>query len=70
MHTVGTLVGKFSIVHNSIQPTILLNGYKVLGGITAIDAIIIGLTPTTLSLMGATLKLAPPRYTKPTIVVL
>ena len=55
--------------HDSIRPAILLNGYKALGGITAIDAAI-GLALTTLSSMKATSKLAPPRYTKPTAVAL
>ena len=69
MHAVGTLVGKFFMGYDSIRPAILLNGYKVLGGITAIDAAI-GLALTTPSLMKTTLKLAPPRYTKPTAVAL
>ena len=68
MHVVGTLVGKFSMVHDSIRPAILLNGYKALGGMTAIDAATMGLAPTTPSSMGATSKLAPPGYTKPAAV--
>jgi hypothetical protein len=67
VHAVGTLVGKFSMGHDSIRPAILLNGYKALGGITAIDAAI-GLAPTTPSSMRATSKLAPPGYTKPAAV--
>lgn len=67
VHAVGTLVGKFSMGHDSIRPAILLNGYKTLGGITAIDAAI-GPAPTTPSSMKATSKLAPPGYTKPTAV--
>jgi hypothetical protein len=67
VHTVGTLVGKFSMVHDSIRPAILLNSYKALGGMTAVDATM-GLTPTTPSLMRATSKLAPPGYTKPATV--
>ena len=69
VHAVGTLVGKFSMVHDSIRPAILLNGYKALGDMIAMDAII-GLTLTTLLLMRKTLKLAPPRYTKLAIVAL
>ena len=53
--------------HDSIRPAILLNGYKALGGITAIDAVI-GPAPTTPSSMRTTSKLAPLGYTKPAIV--
>jgi hypothetical protein len=67
VHAVGTLVGKFSMGHDSIRPTILLNGYKALGGITAIDAVI-GPAPTTPSSMRTTSKLAPLGYTKPAVV--
>jgi hypothetical protein len=67
VHVVGTLVGKFSMGHDSIRPAILLNGYKALGGITAIDAVI-GPAPTTPSSMRTTSKLAPLGYTKPAVV--
>ena len=67
MHAVGTLVGKFSMGHDSIRPAILLNGYKALGGMTAIDAAM-GPALATPSPMRATSKLAPPGYTKPTTV--
>ena len=69
VHAVGTLVGKFSMGHDSIRPAILLNGYKALGGITAIDAVM-GPAPTTPSSMRTTSKLAPLGYTKPTAVAL
>lgn len=60
-------MGKFFIGHNSIQPTILLSGYKALGGVTVVDAVI-GLALTTLLSIKPILKLAPLRYTKPTAV--
>lgn len=69
MHAVRTLISKFFISYNSIQPAILLNSYKELNGITAIN-VIIGLALITLLLIRATLKLAPPRYTKLVIVAL
>ena len=52
---------------DSIRPAILLNSYKALSGVTAIDTAI-GPALTTPSPMRSTSKLAPPGYTKRTVV--
>ena len=62
-------MGKFSIGHESIRPTIFLHSYKALGGVIGMDDGI-GLALTTLSSMKSTSKLALPRYIKPIVVEL